>query len=224
LISRLPFAQGLRGDQTRPARALSQYASKVRLARRFPVLAAAAVATFAAGAGAASVTTPPRITVHTANQLAIGKSVHVSFRARALPAGGYYYGVIVLKPYRHYTRSSPPPCSTSSNMLRADYGYPRAGGEVSLALTPAKAATGHWCRGGTYSGAIYAVPHRPPCEGRYPCRSEPYEPPSPCWRAGGHIVCGVVALPRRYGYPDGLPSPLAKGTSIVARFTVRFPR
>jgi hypothetical protein len=154
----------------------------------------------------------------------VAQSVHISFSAAALPNGGYYYAVIVLEPYRHYTRSSPPPCATSSNMQRTDYGYPRARSQVALAITPARSATGHWCRGGTYSGAIYAVPHAPPCEGRYPCRSEPYEPPSPCWGVDGHIVCGVVALPHQYSYPDGPPAPLARGTSIVARFSVKFPR
>jgi hypothetical protein len=163
------------------------------------------------------------VSVHVQRTPAIGQSLHVSFRARRLPEGGYYYAVIVLRPYKRYTRASPPPCATSSNMLRADYGYPRATGQVSLALTPVKSRAGQWCRGGSYEGAVYAVPHRPPCQGRYPCRSEPYEPPSPCWHLGGHVVCGVVALPRQYSYPDGLPRPLASGTTIVARFGVRFP-
>jgi hypothetical protein len=164
------------------------------------------------------------VAVRVQRNVSVGRSVGVSFRAHALPNGGYYYAVIVLDPYRHYTRSAPPPCSTSSNMQRADYGYPRSDGRVALNLTPAPSATGHWCRGGTYSGAIYAVPHAPPCEGRYPCRSEPYEAPSPCWNVGGRVVCGVVALPRQYSYPGGLPAPLAAGTKIVARFSVRFPR
>src|ERR1700722_10940937 len=41
-----------------------------------------------------------------------------------------------------------------------------------------------------------------------PCRSEPYTPPSPCWNIEGHRVCGVVAHPRAYTYPDGPPVPL----------------
>ncbi len=162
------------------------------------------------------------LAVHVQRDLAVGKSVHVSFRARALTQGGYYYAVIVLEPYRSYTRSAPPPCSTSSNMLHTDYGYPR-GGVVSLTLTPSRSRTGHWCRGGVYAGAIYAVPHRPPCERRYPCKSEPYEPPSPCWGTDGHIVCGVVVRPREWAYPNGLPRPLARGTSTVARFSVSIP-
>jgi hypothetical protein len=182
-----------------------------------PVIGLALAAPAVAHAGAQTVS------VHVQRKPAISQSVHVGFRARPLAEGGYYYAVSVLRRYGSYTRASPPPCATSSNMVRADYGYPRAGGQVALALAPAKSRAGHWCRGGAYEGAIYAVPHRPPCNGRYPCRSEPYEPPSPCWNLGGHVVCGVVALPQRYSYPDGLPRPLARGTTIVGRFTVRFP-
>jgi hypothetical protein len=148
--------------------------------------------------------------------------VHLTFHAKPPPAGGYYYAVVVLKPYKHYTRESPPPCSASSNMQRTNYGYPRAGGTVTLTLNPARSASWHWCRGGVYAGAVYAVPHPPPCEGTYPCASEPYKPPSPCWEAGGHVVCGVV-IRREYRYPDGLPAPSATGTSIVGHFSVRFP-
>jgi hypothetical protein len=107
-------------------------------------------------------------------------------------------------------------------MQRTDYGSPQADGVVSLALTPAKSASWHWCRGGSYSGAIYAVPHPPPCEGAYPCRSEPYK--TPCAGVTPGCVPGVVARPWEYSYPDGLPAPLATGTTIVARFTITFPR
>jgi hypothetical protein len=173
-----------------------------------------------------SLTAPPAasggtVSVRVPGLVSVGQSVHVSFRARPLPGGGYYYAVLVLKPYRHYTRSSAPPCATSSDMQRTDYGYPRHG-QVALALTPARSRAGHWCRGGAYVGAIYAVPHAPPCEGRYPCRGEPYEPPSPCWHVEGRVLCGVVALPKQYAYPDGLPTPLARGTTIVGHFAVRF--
>ena len=45
-------------------------------------------------------------------------------------------------------------------MQRTDYGYPQSGGEVAIALTPAKSLTGHWCRGGDYLGAtIQVIPH-----------------------------------------------------------------
>ena len=142
--------------------------------------------------------------------------------AQPLPEGGYYYAVVVLEPYRRYTRAAPPPCATSSNMERTSYGYPSARHVVSLSLAPGRSRTRHWCSGGVYAGAIYAVPHAPPCESRYPCRSEPYEPPSPCWGVEGRRVCGVVALPPQYRYPDGLPKPLAAGTRMLAHFKLVF--
>jgi hypothetical protein len=163
------------------------------------------------------------VSVHVQSKLAVHQNVHLTFRARHLPEGGYYYAVIVLKPYMKYTRYSPPPCSASSNMQRTDYGYPRPHGEVALALTPARSSTGHWCRGGLYVGAIYAVPQAPPCESTYPCRSEPYAPPSDCWSIEGKRVCGIAVRPSAYAYPGGLPTPLAHGTRIVGRFTVKFP-
>lgn len=186
------------------------------------LIAAGASASALSLAGSAVASAQP-VSVHVQRKLAVRQNVQITFHARRLPEGGYYYAVIVLKPYRKYTRTSSPPCSTSSNMQRTDYGYPQPDAEVALALTPAKSYTGHWCRGGDYWGAIYAVPHAPPCESTYPCRSEPYKPPSPCWNVGGRRVCGVVALPKEYTYPEGLPSPLASGTRIVGRFTVKFP-
>jgi hypothetical protein len=188
------------------------------LLRRFLLTTAAGTLSLALSAVALGATA----SVHVQHKLELRHNVHLTFQAGQLPEGGYYYGVIVLKPYRKYTRISPPPCSTSSNMQRTDYGYPQTNGQVDLALTPTKSSTGHWCPGGSYEGAIYAVPHAPPCESTYPCSSEPYTPPSPCWNAGGQRVCGVVAL-REYAYPDGLPAPLASGTTIVGRFFLRFP-
>jgi hypothetical protein len=151
----------------------------------------------------------------------VGSTVGINMSASALPAGGYYYGVLVLRPYRGYTRTVPPACSSSSDMERTDYGYPQQNGLVTLALTPAKSDTQHWCHGGSYEGAVYAVPHAPPCEATYPCRAEPYEA-SPCWNQEGRPVCGVVARPL-WGYPDPLPEPVGAGTNIVARFSVKFP-
>jgi hypothetical protein len=162
--------------------------------------------------------------VHVERRPSASRNVHLRFSAKALPNGGYYYAVIVLRRYKGYTRSSPPPCATSSDMSRTDYGYVGPGGTVALALTPARSKTRHWCRGGSYEGAIYAVPHAPPCESTYPCSSELYEAPSPCWQVEGHrVVCGVVAQPQVWFYPKPLPAPLAHGTSIVARFSVKFP-
>ncbi len=194
--------------------------------RAFRPLAAGALVLVLAGAiGASADTQPTSVSVHVQRRLGVRENVHISFHSVGRPpAGGYYYAVIVLKPYKRYTRNAPPPCSTSSDMQRTDYGYPQPDGAVALALTPSASSTGHWCGGGSYAGAVYAVPHAPPCESKYPCRSEPYEPPSPCWEVeSGRKVCGVVALPRRYTYPQGIPQPLAPGTSIVGRFSVLFP-
>lgn len=161
------------------------------------------------------------VSVHVQRKPAVRRNVHVTFRARGLPKGGYYYAVIVLKPYKGYTRTSPPPCATSSDMQRTDYGYPKPNGEVGLAITPAKSRTGHWCPSGDYLGGIYAVPDAPPCESTYPCRAEPYK--EPCAGVAPGCVHGVVAQPREWEYPEGLPRPRATGTIVVAHFTVRFP-
>jgi hypothetical protein len=158
--------------------------------------------------------------VRVQHELRIRQNVHVRFSAPALADGGYYYAVVVLRPYRRSTRSSPPPCSTSSNMGRTDYGYPYDG-SVTLALTPARSRTFHWCPGGSYEGAIYAVPTAPPCASSYPCIAEPYEAPCAGVRPG--CVEGVVARPEEWEYPDPLPSPLHEGTVIVGRFSVKFP-
>ena len=193
--------------------------------RAFHTLIVGGLALGMAGSVDASTNTRPEtVFVHVQRKLSIRENVQIGFQsAGRLPEHGYYYAVIVLKPYKRYTRKAPPPCSTSSNMERSDYGYPQPDRSVRLALSPAGSATRHWCRGGTYLGAVYAVPHAPPCESEYPCRSETYEPPGPCWELeSGRKVCGVVALPKRYAYPDALPEPLAKGTRIVGRFSVVF--
>ncbi|HTA05379.1 MAG TPA: hypothetical protein VK774_03360, partial [Solirubrobacteraceae bacterium] len=156
--------------------------------------------------------------VHVQRSLVAAQNVHVAFRARRLPQGGYYYAVIVLTPYKKYTRTSPPPCATSSNMQGTDYGYPHPNGEVALTLAPAKSLTKHWCPGGRYLGAVYAVPHAPPCESTYPCRSEAYER-----HCGGACPHGIIKQPGVWKYPEGLPTPLSSGTRFVGRFTVAFP-
>ena len=185
----------------------------------YALLAALALATRIAAPAAA---TSASISVHVPRKPDIRKSVDVSFHASPLPSGGYYYAVIALEPYRHHTHASPPPCATSSNMQRTDYGHPRADSQVALALTPASSRTRHWCRGGTYAGAIYAVPHPPPCNSTYPCRSETWEEPCAGVRPG--CVLGVVARPREWAYPEGPPAPRAYDSRIVARFSVKFPR
>jgi hypothetical protein len=163
------------------------------------------------------------VSVHVQRKPSVTGNVHVSFHPSGqLPPGGYYYAVLVLEPYKHYTRASPPPCSTSSDMEKTDYGYPHPGQPVRLALTPATSAAGHWCRGGAYSGGIYAVPQAPPCESTYPCRSEPYKEPCAAVGPGCPVHDGVVAKPELYSYPDGLPAPRAQGARIIARFQVTF--
>jgi hypothetical protein len=186
------------------------------LTGRLLTASAAGILSLALSAMALAATVP----VHVQHRPAVRQSVHLTFRARQLPEDGYYYGVIVLKSYEKYTRISPP-CSTSSNMQRTDYGYQQANRRVVLTLTPAKSSTGHWCPSGSYEGAIYAVPHAPPCESAYPCHSEPYK--EPCAGIEPGCVHGVVARPKEYAYPDGLPTPRATGTTIVARFSVKFP-
>jgi hypothetical protein len=188
---------------------------------RFHVLIVSAVVLGSGPLGAAASTSLKAVSVHVQQKPRIAGNVHVSFHARRLPEGGYYYAVIVLRPYKKYTRASPPPCATSSDMQRTDYGYAQPSGEVALALMPAKSRTGHWCPGSDYLGAIYAVPHAPPCESSYPCRSEPYK--EPCAGIAPGCVEGVVARPREWAYPQGLPSPRASGTSIVGHFTVTLP-
>jgi hypothetical protein len=189
--------------------------------RQLVVLAVSALISVSAAAA----TQPAAIAVHVQRRPSVREKLHISFRPiDHLAQGGYYYAVIVLRPYRHYTEHAPPPCASSSNMQRTDYGHLQPGHPVALALTPAKSATGHWCRGGSYIGGIYAVPHAPPCNSTYPCRSEPYESPSPCFKLeNGQRACGVVAQPKEYAYPGGLPTPLAPGTRIIARFSVSFP-
>ena len=159
----------------------------------------------------------PTVTPHPA----VRRGLTVSFSAPALPEGGYYYAVVVLEPYRGFTATVPPACSTSSEMQRTAYGRPDSHGNVYLALAPARSDTGRWCAGGHYTGAVYSVPHEPPCEETYPCKAEPYEP-SPCWGSEGHRVCGVVAK-HDWRYPQPLPVPRAPGAAIVAHFTAAFP-
>ena len=179
---------------------------------------------FSAGVAALALSSAAQaMPVHVQSRPTVSHSVRLSFSAPALPEGGYYYAVLVLRPYRRYTRRSPPPCSVSSDMQRADYGHPGRHGVVALDVTRAASKARRWCAGGSYQGAIYAVPHLPPCEGAYPCTSEPYRPPSPCWTVEGKPVCGVVVRRATWAYPDPLPAPLAGGTRIVAHFTVVFP-
>ncbi len=79
------------------------------------------IATFLVAEGATA--SPLHLKVQ--RKLGTRENVHLSFKAGRLPEGGYYYAVIVLKKYEHYTRKSQPPCSVSSNMQRTDTGIPK---------------------------------------------------------------------------------------------------
>jgi hypothetical protein len=199
-----------RGGRVAQAKPSSGTFGVMRLALKVPMLIVAALL-LAEGASANSL----HLKVQT--KLSTRENVHLSFKASPLPEGGYYYAVVVLKaPYRgHDAVEEPPACALSSNMQRTDYGWPDHG-TVLLALTPAKSHTRHWCPGGSYEGAIYAVPHPPPCESSYPCRAEPYEA-----RPNRY---GVTAKPGEWHWPDPLPPPLAKGTKIIDHFTIKFPK
>ncbi len=142
-------------------------------------------------------------------------NVALSFTAGTLPAGGYYYGVMVLEPYRHYTARHQPPCSASSDMQKTAYGYPQDG-QVAVSLAPARSHTGHWCPGGSYEGAIYAVSPTRPCENTYSCEGERCAT-SPC-----RVLDGLVPLRRPWAYPQPLPEPVERNVQIVGWFVVRF--
>ena len=130
----------------------------------------------------------------------------------AVPHRGYYYAVAVLEHFRHLAGG--PGCAVSSNMERTQYGRPGRDGRVHLELLPAPSVARRWCAGGIYEGAVYAVPHPPPCTHAYPCFGR-----SSCGPDGG--VCGLVPRPiYEYSYPNGLPKPLDARTRIVGRFTI----
>lgn len=173
-----------------------------------------------ASASAANVLGP--VSVRVSQQPSIGSTVSVAFSPRGrLPSGGYYYAVVVLKEYARQPQSAVPPCAISSDMKRTQYGYPHRGRALRLTLTPASSTTGHWCPGGTYIGALYAVPHRPRCGGSQPCYGRSTQSGS-CWEVEGRLLCGVVAIPT-YSYPGGLPKPIDHSARVVGHFQVSFP-
>lgn len=145
-------------------------------------------------------------------------SIWIGFSPHAkLPRGGYFYAVVVLGNLI-LRRGLTPSCAISSDMRVVEYGYPHAG-RVRLALPPASSVEGQWCEGGEYLGAVYAVPHKPPCSAAYPC----YRGGSKAGglTCGGQVLCGLRAPPR-YHYPGGLPKPVDPSTRIVGRFKVLF--
>lgn len=163
-----------------------------------------------AAAGARADVTPKIV-----SKPATGANVALNFIANPLPAGTYYYAVMTLEPYRHYTAEHRPPCSVSSDMQKTDYGYPQDG-NVAVSLAPARSHTGHWCLGGSYEGAIYAVSPTRPCEDTYSCEDERCAT-SPC-----RVLDGVVPLRRPWAYPQPPPQPVERNVQIVGWFVVRF--
>jgi hypothetical protein len=209
--------------------------------------AALALASAAAAPVACSAALAPA-TVHVPGSPAVARPVSISFIPRAtLPAGGYYYAVVVLSRYAGYSSASPPPCAVSSDMTRTVYGFAHARRRVRLTLLPARSAQRSWCAGGIYEGAVYAVPHRLRCTRAYPC-SRASAQYGACWEVEGHPVCGVVVKPPEptppppeppkpppppgppgppppaapYSYPGGLPKPIDRSTHVIAHFKLRF--
>lgn len=162
------------------------------------------------------------VSVKVSRRPSVGGNVGVSFSTRGhLPDGGYYYAVIVLEEYPAALQSAHPSCAVSSDMRRTQYGYPHRGRPVGLTLTPAPSSSNHWCPGGRYVGAIYAVPHRPWCSRSYPCYGTSTQNSS-CWKIEGRVVCGVAVVPR-FSYPGGLPKPIDRTARVVGHFQISFP-
>ena len=65
---------------------------------------------------------------------------------------------------------------------------------MRLTILQAASSSGRWCAG-SYTGAVYAVPHAPPCRSGYYCYGTSAQS-GPCWiLEEGRRVCGVVAKP-----------------------------
>jgi hypothetical protein len=162
------------------------------------------------------------VSVTAAVKPSVAHDVKISFHPRGrLPHGGYYYAVLVLVHYPLAAQGPPTPrCAVSSDMHLTAYGFPPRRGSVRLTLLRAPSAEGRWCAGGTYDGAVYAVPHKPSCSRSVPCYGASAEY-GPCWKLGTHTVCGVVVR-RNYSYPGGLPRPIDRSTRIVGHFSVTF--
>jgi hypothetical protein len=172
------------------------YAVGAMVAKRLLGLVSTSMLCLVAAASAASPALGP-VSVHVAPHLSIDANPRIKFRPHGkLPPGGYYYAIVVLQHYSGAPQKTPPACAISSNMERTDYGYLHRGRPVSLTLLPAQSSARHWCAGGTYTGAVYAVPHKPPCSYYYPCTGksaevslcEKFQTPPPC-------VAGTVPAP-----------------------------
>jgi hypothetical protein len=164
----------------------------------------------------------------------VSGSFTVSFRLwEPLPSGGYYYAVVVLTKHdaKRFSRAQ---CTQSSEMTDTEYGYPDAGHELHLSLSPEKSEpfSGEpepldWCAEATYKGAIYAVPHAPPCTRREPCYGhttapECYPGEPRCYEGKHKPLYGKPIMHRRK--PGGLPTPRDNATRMIAYFRVHFAR
>jgi hypothetical protein len=184
-----------------------------------------AAASLAAHASLAPASTRPAwfapVAVSSPARPSLHGPLRINFAPRALPRGGFYYAVLVLSNYPSGTGARPS-CAVSSDMGKTQYGFPRSGARLRLSVLPARSGAETWCPGGTYLGAVYAVPHRPLCSYSQPCYGRTTQVGA-CWIVGeGRRVCGVVIRPR-YSYPGGLPRPLDASSRLVTRFVLRFP-
>lgn len=163
------------------------------------------------------------IAVHVPGHPSTAGGVTISFRPHpALANGGYYYAVAVLTKY-YAKRRLPPPCSATSNMGSTEYAYPAGYGSkgptpISLTLSPGESSP--WCPA-TYKGAIYAVPHAPPCHRGSLCTGpECYEGELRC--ANGELQPPRGIIPHRVLAPGELPPPRDRSIRTIAYFTIRF--
>ncbi len=179
--------------------------------------------------GALAMNRPKLVSVRVPPHPVVVGNVTVSFKPREpLPSGGYYYAVVVLTKHdaKHLGTKR---CARSSNMGWTEYAYPTPGSRVHLALSPKPTRSTPptrlpWCAGAVYKGAVYAVPHSPPCRKFEPCYGhttapECYEGETLCGK-GGKQLHGVV--PQKRERPGTLPPPLDSSTRIIASFQVHF--
>jgi hypothetical protein len=208
-------------------------------AQRRLALVGALALTLCGSACSSARTGPDPVSVGVPKHPSLSGNLQIGFHPQVrLPRGGYYYAVVVLARYARDLLGRAPSCATSSDMRRTAYGHPQRDGQVTLTLTRARSAEGRWCAGGTYQGAVYAVPHSPPCSASYPCYGRSAESGGCFELSEGRRVCGVVVPPPKteptppspqpmppatpYSFPGGLPKPIDRGTRVIARFEVRF--
>lgn len=180
---------------------------------------------------AATKPTPIAVTVQRPPR--ISGNLTIGFRPREpLPSGGYYYAVVVLTK-RYAKRLSLARCAQGSDMADTEYGYPDGGPRLNLSLSPETSAPSEgqptpldWCAGATYKGAIYAVPHAPPCLRTEPCYGHTTAPEcyaGETWcREGKFQPRGKLKMYRRK--PGELPTPKDSATRVIAHFRVHFAR